>query len=137
MGRITANDRAKTDHRIEPFRPRQGPRHKRYFKRPGHAHDLDILRHDTVFRERFHAAAQQLTGDKLVELRDDDPELQTRRVVRAFTKFHLFFPTPPSVVARHKNLQGRLGWSQLRALSHPPTRGVPKHAITQASTVLK
>ena len=86
MRRVAANDCPEADHCIEPLRPGQGLRHERDFKRAWHAHDLDIFRRHAVLRQSLNAAAQQLAGDEFIEFGDDDPELQPRRIMRAFPK---------------------------------------------------
>jgi hypothetical protein len=41
-----------------------------------------------MFGKSVHAAAQELARDEFIEFGDDDPELQSGRVMGAFTKFH-------------------------------------------------
>ena len=102
MRRVAANDRPETNHRIEPLRPGHRPRHQGNLERPRHPHHFNVVVFDPVFGQPLNAGTQQLARDKLVELRDDNPKPQPRRILRPFSQFHssLFLPSPSTLILR-------------------------------------
>src|ERR1700675_3675630 len=98
MWRVATNDRPETNHHIELLRPRHRPRHQGQLERPWHPHHFDVVGLDPVFGQPLNAGTQQLTRDELVELRDDYPKPQSRRIVRAFSQLHVLTVTFRSAI---------------------------------------